>query len=274
VAALKVGAKSFERCYRERSRSLLELAKTLPNRPSGAEIHDLRVTARRIQVMRRLLPRAVRTPQTSKQFEMSLRSVLKATSQLRDLDTLLETLEPYRKVLPEDVFRRLGNQRSDAAVGAKVASSVLVEVPAPGFEDSEIRGRKLSRRLRKSVRKHGRRASDLLSKVVQDESKITELHALRKEVKKLRYLCELADDIPRDLTVLTKWQEHLGAVHDFDVALDFVRGNAEPKGRAVSMLQRARRAGYHKFLRDWRAGSVAVLGKTKLLAQRTPPAIP
>jgi CHAD domain-containing protein len=274
MVALKVGAKAFERNYRERAVALLELAKGLPDRPSEAEIHDLRVTARRIQVMRGLLPKAVRGSQASKRFELSLKSVLKATSQSRDLDTLLETLEPYKLALPEDDFRRLGNQRSDAAVGAKMASSVLVDVPPPSIEDSELRGRKLSRRLRKSVRKHSRRASELLSKVVQDDSKIAELHALRKEVKKLRYLCELADDTPRDLAVLAKWQEHLGAVHDFDVALDFVRGSREPKGSAVNMLERARRASYQKFLKEWRAGSAAVLGKSKLLARSTLPTVP
>jgi CHAD domain-containing protein len=273
MVALKVGAKAFERIYRERATALLELARGLPDRPLKAEIHDLRVTARRIQVMRRLLPRAARSSHASKQFELSLKSVLKATSQLRDLDTLLETLEPYKLALPEDGFRRLANQRSDAAVGAKLASSVLVDVPPAGFEDSELRGKRLSRRLRKSVRKHSRRASELLSRVVQDESKIAELHALRKEVKKLRYLCELADDTPRDLSVLTKWQEHLGAIHDYDVALVFVRGSVEPKGRLVSTLERVRQASYQKFLREWRAGSVAVLGKSKLLARSTLPTV-
>lgn len=270
---MKVGARSFERSYRNKIQALFKLAEGLPDRPSEAQIHALRVTVRRIQVMRRLLPKAVRNSQASRQFEVSLKSVSKATSQLRDLDTLLETLEPYRRALPEDVFRRLGNQRSDAAVGAKVASSVLVDVPSPGFGGSEPRGRKLSRHLRRSIKKHSIRASELLSKVVQDETKIAELHGLRKEVKKLRYLCELAVVAPRDLAVLTKWQGHLGAIHDLDVALDFIRRTPESTGRVASALERARHARYHRFLREWQAGSVAVLGKSKPLARSTLPTI-
>ena len=266
MAALKVGAKAFERGYGERTKALLDLAKGLPDRPTASDIHDLRVTARRIQVMRRLLPGAVRGSQSSRHFAMSLKSVLKATSQLRDLDTLIDTLGPHRRSLPEELFDRLENQRSDAAAGAKIASSVLVEVPPPDFEDS-VRGKKLSRRLRKGVRKHGREVSSLLTKVVRDESKVAELHSLRKEVKKLRYLCELADEPPRELTVLAKWQDSLGVIHDIDVALEFVRGSAvDFKGRAVGQLERSRHQSYAKFIGEYRVDMVGLLGKSKVLA--------
>jgi len=262
-----IGAKAFERLYRERSEALHELAKELPDRPTASDIHDLRVTARRLQVMGRLLPRRMRGSPATARFETSLKSVLKATSQLRDLDTLLETLGPYRKTLSQDVFDRLENQRSDAAARAGVASSLLVDVPAPSPAASGMRGKKLSRRLRKSIRKHGREASGLLERVAQDESRVAELHALRKEVKKLRYLCELADDTPRELEVLAKWQDSLGAVHDVDVALEFVRGSSdELRGMAATQMERARHTNYAKFLEEYRVDSVETIRKSKMLA--------
>jgi CHAD domain-containing protein len=273
MVALKVRAKSFDGVYRDRIRTLIDLAEGLPSRPSPSDIHDLRVTARRIQVMRRLLPGSQRRSQASKTFELSLKSVLKATSQLRDLDTLLDTLEHFRQTLPEEIFSRLENQRSDAAARAKTTSTVITNVAPPGLEVAEIRGKKLSRRLKKSVVKHGRKASEFLAIVVQDESKVAELHSLRKEVKKLRYLCELADVAPRELDVLTKWQESLGAVHDIDVALDFVRGSSlDFKGRAVSQLEHSRHASYLRFLGEYRKDSVRTIGKSKALSAR--PSLP
>jgi CHAD domain-containing protein len=269
MARLTVGRKSFERSYRARVRALLELGNGLPDRPSASDIHDLRVIARRVQVMRRLLPRSGRSSQASRHFDLSIRSVLKATSQLRDLDTLLETLEPYRESLPAEVFGRLGNQRSDGAARAKVATSVLVEVPPPDLEAYWTRGKRLSRRLRKSVRKRSREAADLVSKVVLDESNVTELHSLRKVVKKMRYLLELANGSPPELELLTKWQESLGRVHDIDVALDFVRGSqVEFKGRLVRQLERIRHQSYAKFITEYKVGSVLSLESGKLLAGR------
>jgi CHAD domain-containing protein len=73
-----------------------------------------------------------------------------------------------------------------------------------------------------------------LRKVVKDESMIEELHILRKEVKKLRYLLELVEESPQELPMLSKWQESLGAIHDLDIAmvylqhsrLDFTKGGS------------------------------------------------
>ena len=102
--------------------------------------------------------------------------------------------------------------------------------------------------------------------MVLDESKVAELHALRKEVKKLRYLCELADGPPRELAVLTKWQGYLGSVHDIDVALEHVRGNAIGfQGRAISQLERSRHLGYTKFIGEYRIDVIGLHGKSKVL---------
>jgi len=186
MAALKIGSKEFERRYRAEAKELLGLASGLSDRPTSEEIHDLRVATRRIQVMRRLLPRSVRASQTSRRFDLLLKSVLKRTSQLRDLDTLMATLDDHRASLPGTLLVRLQNQRSDAAAGAKAVCEVLAGSPPPEIDGSEINGKKISRRLRKRARKHGQAAAELLPSILEDESKVAELHSLRLEVKKLR----------------------------------------------------------------------------------------
>jgi CHAD domain-containing protein len=266
MAALKVTSKEFGRRYREKAKELLDIASGLSDRPTPNEIHDLRVTGRRIQVMRRLLPRRSRMSHTSRRFDLLLKSVLKRTSQLRDLDTLMSTISEHKGSLPNGLLVSLGNQRSDAAASAKAACDVLAESPPPDVDPSEVKGRMLSKRLRKRARKRGREAAELLSEVLVDESRVDELHALRIEVKKLRYLLELSEKSPPELTVVTRWQESLGAVHDLDVAMRFLQGSdLELKGWAMDELHRSRHRSYLKFVSEARADSIEALESGGLL---------
>ena len=266
MASLKIGSREFESRYREKAKGLFDMARGLSERPTPEEIHDLRVTARRVQVMRRLLPRKVRILQTSKRFDLVLKSTLKRTSQLRDLDTLMATLEEHRRSLPGQLMVTLGNQRSDAAARAHAACEVLANSPPPDVDPAEIKGKKLSRRLRKRARKHGRASTELLAEVLTAESKVDELHALRLEIKKLRYLLELSEKSPRELPMVTRWQDSLGAIHDLDVALRFLEeSDLELKGWALDDLRRSRHRAYAKFAGESRADSMKTLGESGLL---------
>jgi CHAD domain-containing protein len=199
------------------------------------------------------MPRNVRGSQGSKAFGFALRTVLKATSQLRDMDTLMDTLRSHKDGLLGGLLVNLDNQRSDAAARAKVAIGALAEAPAPKLDASELRGKRLSKKLRKGLRKHSREASSLLTEVLSDESKAVELHSLRKEVKKIRYLTELAARHHAQLSSLTKWQESLGAIHDIDVAIAYLKGVGANSGRTILELQRVRHAKYQTFVRDYGA---------------------
>jgi CHAD domain-containing protein len=275
MVALQVGRSSFEREYRDRAKTLLKLARNLPDRPTPADVHELRVTARRIQVMRMLLPKEIRTSQESRRFGLALKSVLRATSQLRDSDTLLDTLEAHKDSLPAEILVNLKNQRSDMAARAKAATDLLTEIPTPDLESPQIRGKKASRRLRSRIRKQGRMATKLLPTVLGDESKVAELHSLRKDVKKLRYLLELADKSPPELPVMTRWQESLGAIHDLDVAASYLRSQTDQESeRTVRELLRIRHAYYLKFVNEYMTDSMETLAGSRILAGGPVPMLP
>ena len=262
MAPLRVGRKSLAKGYAERTAALMKMVSDLPGRPSPDDIHDLRVTARRIQVMLGLMPRSVRDSQDSKTFNFALKSVMKATSQLRDMDTLMVTLKSYKGNFPPGILVGLENQRSDSAARAKVAIGALAYVRVPELDTSKVRGSRLSRRFRKDVSKHSKKASSLLTEVLDDESKVVELHSLRKEVKKLRYLLELANKVPKRLSSLAKWQDSLGTIHDLDVAIAHLKGVGAGSGRgAILELQRARHSDYLAFVRAYRADRVQALGE-------------
>jgi CHAD domain-containing protein len=263
---LRVSKKAFQRAYSEKIRALTEIAGSLPDRPNPEQVHDLRVIIRRLQVMRRLMPGKIRDSISSRKFGLILRSILKATSNLRDIDTQMVTLEPYREVLVDAVLVNLSNQRSDAAARANAAADLLAESPPPDLDQSATRSKGLSRSLRRRTKKCGLLVSSLLDQVLKDETKVVELHGLRKEVKKLRYYLELAERTPAELPVLTRWQESLGSIRDLDITIEYLRSSTlNFKERIVRELGQKRHAKYVSFIRECRTDSLETLGDSELL---------
>lgn len=268
MAALKVGPTSFLRRYGDRTKALVELSGNLPDRPRPEQIHDLRVTIRRIQVMKGLLPGHLRRSLSFRRFDLVLKGTLKATSQLRDLDTLMDTFEQNKGEIPEQLMITLSNQRSDAAARATAAAELIGETPPPDFEPDAIRGKRTSRRLRRRIKKRSQIVTSVLRQVLRDETKVAELHTLRKEVKKLRYLLELVDETPIELAVLTRWQSSLGAIRDLDVAIAYLNySNLDLKTSGiVRELDRARHSKYLNFVREYRTDSMETLRESRSLA--------
>jgi len=270
MAGLRASAKPFATSYGERVRELLELAGSSLEGLSPGAVHDLRVAARRVQMLCRLLPKDLRTSERCKMFNTALGSLLKATSGVRDLDTLAQTLERRGTSLPQGLFSILDEERTTLLRRAMPTIRGVSEALPVTFKPSQIDSKKLSKRLRERVDKRGGVVVGLLGKVLGDESKIGELHALRKETKKLRYLLELADKSPRELSVLAAWQERLGTIHDFDVAIDYLRRSRLdfPKQKAIAELMRTRHLRYRGFAREGKRDTAGVLKASTFLAPR------
>ena len=142
-----------------------------------------------------------------------------------------------------------------------MAVGALSPVPAPKRDASELRGKLLTRRLKTGFRQRRKEASSLLTDLLSDESKAVELHSLRKEIKKMRYLTELADKPAERLSFLAKWQDSLGAIHDLDVAIAYLKGVGGASGKTIPELQKARHSWYLAFVRDFRSAQMQKLGE-------------
>ena len=165
------------------------------------------------------------------------------------MDTLIETLGIEKGSLPAEVLRSLENERSDLAATTRPSVSAFAAAKAPRVDPSQINPKKLARRLRNQEDKQVQVVSALLPEVTGDESKVKELHTLRKEVKKLRYVKELGDGTSSELEILTEWQEALGAVHDLDVAVDYLKaGRWRIPASVLQDLRHKRHSRYVHFL--------------------------
>jgi CHAD domain-containing protein len=268
MAGLRASAKRFARGYAQRTKDLQDLAGSPLEGLSPTAIHDLRVAARRVQMLCRLLPRESRRSKDYERFDAAVSSLLKATSRVRDLDTLTLTLKLRKDFFPRSLFSTLTKERDSTLRGAKAAIEAVSDAHPPILDSSRIDSKKLSKRLRKRVDTRSRVVLGLLGTVLRDESCIDELHVLRKETKKLRYLLELADESPRELPVLTAWQERLGAIRDFDVAIDYLRQSLSnlPLQKANAELMRRRHLGYRKFAMECRRDQARVLEASAFLS--------
>lgn len=194
------------------------------------ELHQLRVTARRIDATlalfkRQLPPALVRTRKTTK-------AVLRSLGTARDLDVLLNELDHYCAGLPEHerataepLRARLESERGRArgrmvrGLDSEPTRRWLETLTAAGAEHGGMNGadramvvmpervRRRFRKLRKSVGK------------LRGKSSMEDYHLVRRRAKQLRYATECgavmfgkpADDM---LKALRRLQDRLGAHQD------------------------------------------------------------
>lgn len=87
--------------------------------------------------------------------------------------------------------------------------------------------------------------------VVNDDKKIKQLHELRKDCKKLRYLLELTNygESSSFINKIREMQDILGSIRDCDIAVDFL---AKQKSDACRIIIKAelqkREQLYKKFV--------------------------
>jgi CHAD domain-containing protein len=253
----RLDTESFVKRYASKSKALMELAAPGRGRPSPEAIHDIRVATRRVQAMVRLLPRALRATAPFREHDRRLKKLLASTSRIRDVDTILKTLTPQRASLPAGTLEGLAKERRSLEDAAKVAIREAGAREAPAVDPAALSGAQLARRLQKKARKHLNAMDGLLAEVQSDETAVVELHALRMEVKKLRYLMEVAHPKRSYLNALQSLQNDFGAIHDIDVAVALLRDmgvEADVRG-AVQALGRERHRAYLRLgsqLRDSR----------------------
>jgi CHAD domain-containing protein len=259
MAGPTVRPDSFLRWYRSQTRQLASRPSALSEELTPEGVHDLRVNVRRLQASLKLVPKDLRDSRSSRSFERGLRSLLDGTSTLRDADTLLKIMEPYRTLLPQKLLITMAKSRRNAEAAASAAIKSF-NLPAPPLSLSTLDSKRLTRRLRRRISKRSKDTSSLLRKVIRDEAKVKALHSLRLRVKKLRYLFEIADGKPEALNVLPVWQDILGSIHDLDMAVAYVERNARPPATEVlGELRRARHMEYERFISQSKAGSQRAL---------------
>lgn len=218
-----------ENWRRAMRRQLAALGKLLRRRAplNAAAVHDLRVVLRRCRLLLSLGGKS-RQRARRRAFRSAARTVLDHFGPVRDLDVTIEWAGARRA--PTALLASLGRRRTSLALRAFHAMAKL----RPSLHPSRVR-KTLRTDPDKLARRH-RRWQDALAAHCRaeagraDKLSTARLHALRRDIRRWRYLRELEPRAKRpSVATLVAAQEALGGVQNSEVALDTLRCAGAPR---------------------------------------------
>lgn len=280
-----------DNCTQNIKRVYTKLDKYLEN-PTEDNIHHMRTSLRRLEATYQSSPKQIRKKKKIKEFANTGKRLFKINSNIRDIDIILEKLakegkmpeqqlEYYENPLVQDRENQLEEARTIALDLRKIVVPSLYDKNKTdkNFEENSIK------RLAKISRKLKNKIETKIPIIIGDDSKITELHELRKDSKKLRYLIELVTNkenndaskrnIKDDTNILIDNNNHkilehlekiqgmLGDIHDYDIALDYLRqhqaSNNPPITSTISNIKKIRKAKFNDFVNYGKSTSTLVV---------------
>jgi CHAD domain-containing protein len=226
--------------------------------PNEKQIHDLRTSIRRLDAAFSTLPKKYRNASSPlSQYVLTCKKLFKVNSEIRDFDIIQEKLQSHS---PQDdqkeIIEQLRATRQARLEHAKEIALSLKNTDITKLLDKiNVTERDLQKRYNKIL-------SQLISKieatfpvVITNSSKIEELHGLRKDCKKLRYMLEL---LPNDNKIalqmektLQRIQDILGSIHDNDFTISYLEslGQSSKEVQEIKSTEsEERRLKYEEFL--------------------------
>ena len=230
--------------------------------PNESNIHDIRTSIRRLESAFLACPKQMRKKKMS-QFVKESKRLFKANSEIRDFDIILEKVsqEGQMDELQIESFEKgiekIRGQSLDKAVS--IAHNLRkLDVPHINIYNSgydlEFLQNKLMFQYNRVVLEYLLGIEKNIPIVINDSYRVEELHQVRKDSKKLRYLFELllterdkdkdnADksnenkinnysnnqNIWNQIERLKKMQDMLGNIHDYDMTIAYLKRQGKRK---------------------------------------------
>ncbi len=228
-----------------------ELDRYIAN-PNDESIHDIRVSIRRLESAYRILPKEIREQKKNKYYLKNIKTLFKSNAAIRDYDIICANLESKYRSETEDLVSSLKVLRNKQLENAKQLALETSDLLIPEISRSILKKSKLKDRYSKIIDETILDIQKNTIIVLSDEKKIDELHALRKDFKKLRYSLELASNkkTTKILENLKNIQDMLGEIHDSDIFIDYFK-NTKQDSRYSNIIKdeiRERSKKYTKFV--------------------------
>jgi CHAD domain-containing protein len=215
---------SFRKGLRRADRALgAKVAEYLED-TSERNVHDLRTTTRRMLAALQLLPKDLRNGKRFTEYSAHLEKLMRSNAKTRDVDIIIDKVGRrnlsgrYNELLKQ--LRRL--RESSLTAGQTCARAVEADLDLPvKMKDFSSAG--LQKRFEKLSEKYASRITERLPTVVGKPEEKKELHMLREDARKLRYVLEFGDRkaARRQFKMLRSWQDVLGEIHDSDIFIEY-----------------------------------------------------
>lgn len=185
------------------------------------QIHDLRTSIRRLEATYLIIPNSCKKKKTN-DFVSSYKSLFRKNSSVRDLDVILGKLLKNGLEEDSDIIKYLDTQKNKKLRNILKDAKKLTKLKVSSIKKTSNK---------KMIKKYEKIIFSLITKiqynlpiVTSDESKIKELHSMRKTAKKLRYVLEIDpnDSYRSILEKIKSFQEFLGKIHDCDITINFL----------------------------------------------------
>lgn len=232
--ALSISPKSFITKLQENTKRVDKRVSDYVAHSNEANIHDIRTAIRRVDASFRSLPKKISKKGKVYDYASLSKRLFKINSQVRDYDIIYGKLEKYSS---EPVYTKLTEalkKRRDAKLRkARKIAMLLRKLPSPKINEDDISNKKLQKRFTKVISKFSDRIELNFPVVLTNADKIRELHEMRKDCKKLRYMLEILpnqdNEIAKTITELEEVQDMLGVIHDDDITISYLRRLRQPE---------------------------------------------
>jgi CHAD domain-containing protein len=226
-------------------------------------IHDIRTSVRRLESCYQTLPKKLRGRKQMKKFVKKSKDLFKINSQIRDFDIITELIGKNNTEhgSKNSVVLSFENRRAQKLENAKVIAMGLRKLPLPKVKKKSVSKAMLTKRFNKLISKLGGRIQLNLPLVTTDPDKVAELHELRKDCKKLRYLLELVSHDNSSGNIISKMEEELqnmqdllGAIHDCDATVVYLKRQKRQKtNEIIEDIMQERKKRYENFLAHFKS---------------------
>jgi CHAD domain-containing protein len=225
-------------------------------------IHDVRTSIRRFNAAFLILPKRYRKGCLLSDYNQLANKFFKVNSEIRDMDIIKEKLNGYPQTDQRNiVIDLLKKNRQSNLEGAKTIALSLENMNSNKILDKmDITEKELQKRYNKLLFELVSKIETNFLIVITNTLKIKELHELRKDCKKLKYILELlVKDNNKNknnpaiglIKTLQNIQDILGSIRDYDITIDYLKKLEHSKEiqEIVNNEIEQRRLKYEEFLR-------------------------
>jgi CHAD domain-containing protein len=216
---------SYRKNLRRADRALAKKISAYLNEANERNVHDLRTTTRRMLAALQLLPKKLRDERKIVEYGTRLEKLMKSNARTRDLDIVTgkvgrrNSSGEYDALLKQ--LRRL--RESSLQPGLQNARALKADQGLP-VQVRQLARADLEKRFEKLSSRYALRMEKRLPVVVGSADEKEELHRLREDTRKLRYILDLGNRKPlrKQLKLLRSWQDILGEIHDSDIFIQYL----------------------------------------------------